>query len=146
MAVGTGAWLLARAMSNDWVTETMERLGDEHDDLVRALDDPPALEQRLATLGSELGTHVGVYDIDGVRIAGEGPSELPKRVHRRERELMRGRPVVQQRTRAVDRPIVLFPLTDPDDDELLAVVHVVGRPPPRLQVAIPMAISLLACL
>ena len=146
VAVGTGAWLLARAMSNDWVTETMERLGDEHDELVRGLDDPAALEQHLEVLGSELGTHVGVYDIDGVRIAGEGPSELPKRVHRRERELMRGRPVVQQRTRAVDRPIVLFPLTDPDDDELLAVVHVVGRPPPRLQVAIPMAISLLAAL
>ncbi|HWB73820.1 MAG TPA: HAMP domain-containing protein, partial [Nannocystaceae bacterium] len=146
VAVGTGAWLLARAMSNDWVTETMERLGEEHDQLVDVLDDAPALAQRLEALGSELGTHVSVYDIDGVRIAGDGPSDLPKRVHRRERELMRGRPVVQQRTRGLDRPIVLFPLTDPDDDELLAVVHVVGRPPPRLQVAIPMAISLLAAL
>ncbi len=144
-AVGTGAWLLARAMGTEWISEAMERIGEEHDALVDALDRPAELEQRLGVLGKELDTQVAIYDIDGLRMAGDGPEEIPKRAHRRDRELMHGRPVVH-RPRSIDRALVLFPLVDPDDGELIAVVHVVRAPVPRLRFAIPMLLALLGAL
>jgi len=144
-AVGTGAWLLARAMGTEWISEAMERIGEEHDALIDVLDRPAELEQRLGVLGVELDTQVAIYDIDGLRMAGDGPPEIPKRAHRRDRELMHGRPVVH-RPRSIDRALVLFPLVDPDDGELLAVVHVVRAPVPRLRFAIPMLLALLGAL
>ncbi|MBC8067735.1 MAG: HAMP domain-containing protein, partial [Deltaproteobacteria bacterium] len=146
-AVGTGAWLLARALSNEWITDTIERLGEDNDALVELIDarDQPAIDERLANLGNQLDTHVGIYGVDGRRIAGEGPEEIPKRVHRHNRELARGRPVVD-RLRTSDRQRVLFPLTDPDDDELVGVVHVVARVVPPLPFAVPMLVALLGAL
>jgi signal transduction histidine kinase len=143
--VGVGGWLVARALGSEWVGDALESIGDQNDELVALLDEPVRLEQRVAGLGEELGTRIAVYGDDGTRLAGDGPERIPPRVHRHQRKLERGRPVVQ-RNKPLERPIVLAPLVDPDSGEVVAVVHVAGRPNPRLRMGLLLLAGVLGVL
>lgn len=128
IVVGTGTWLVARALSADWVPDAIDRLDAGSEGLLADLHDPPALARTLETMDRELGTRSGIYGIDGEKIAGDGPPHVPSRAHRREKQLRRGRPVIHPGPG--DRPLVLFPVPN-EAGETVAIVHVVDAPATR---------------
>jgi len=141
IVVGTGVWLAARAAGDEWVTDAIDTLDARHDALVAALGDPDTLATIAAEIDRELDTHTSIYGIDGEKIAGDGPPHVPKRTHKRERQLLRGRPAILRQPS--DRPIVLFPLASPSGD-VTAFAHVVRVPPARVTVALLVAPLLIA--
>ncbi|MBL8943208.1 MAG: hypothetical protein JNK45_08685, partial [Myxococcales bacterium] len=56
IVVGTGTWLVARALSADWVPDAIDRLDAGNEALVADLHDPPALALTLEAMDRELGT------------------------------------------------------------------------------------------
>ncbi|MBK6916067.1 MAG: HAMP domain-containing protein [Deltaproteobacteria bacterium] len=135
--VGSGGWLLARALGNEWVSEALELLETDNDGWVAQLADPAALTTTLRRFDDRLGTRTAIYTPDGDRVAGQGPEHVPGRFMQRERRLRRGRPIVH---RQGEHPIVVFPLTDAEG-EIVALAHVVAAPPQLL--GIGAAITLL---
>lgn len=131
IVVGTGVWLAARTVSSEWVAEAIDRLDADNDGIVAALPDPERLRGVLGTIDRALGTHTAVYDLDGKRIAGDGPPHIPGRAHRRERQLKRGRPVVVPGPS--DRAIVMFPLADAHG-QTVALAHVIDAPTTRVRI------------
>ncbi len=142
--VGAGGWLVARAMSSEWVGDALESVGEHNDELAELVDRPTLLEQRVTILAEELDTRIAVYDRGGTRIAGDGPERIPPRMLRHERQLTRGRPVVQRNK--LERPVVLAPIVDPDSGDVVAVLHVAGRPNPRIRMGIGLLVGVLGVL
>jgi signal transduction histidine kinase len=128
VVVGTGTWLAARALSSEWVADAIDRLDAANEALLADLDDPAALARTLEEMDRELGTRSGIYDVEGDKIAGDGPPHVPARAHRREKQLRRGRPVIHPGPG--DRPLVLFPVSS-EAGETIAIVHVVDAPATR---------------
>jgi signal transduction histidine kinase len=142
--VGAGGWLVARALGSEWVGDALESIGEHNDELAGLVDRPALLEQRVATLAEQLDTRISVYDEGGTRIAGDGPERLKPRMLRHERQLRRGRPVVQRNK--LERPVVLAPIVDPDSGEVVALLHVAGRPNPRLRIGLVLLVGVLGVL
>src|SRR5262249_1195912 len=138
---GTGAWLAARAAGDEWVTDALDVLDARHDALVAALGDPAAMATMVAEIDRELDTRTAIYSTDGEKLAGDGPPHVPTRAHKRERQLLRGRPAILRQPS--DRPIVLFPLAAADG-EVTAIAHVVRVPPTRVTIALIIAPLLIA--
>jgi signal transduction histidine kinase len=141
LVVGTGVWLAARAAGDEWVTDALDVLDARHDALVAALDDPAAMTAMVDEIDRELDTRTAIYSTDGDKLAGEGPPHVPTRVHKRERQLLRGRPAILRQPS--DRPIVLFPLASPSG-EVTAFAHVVRVPPARVTIVLLVAPLLIA--
>ncbi|HET6584920.1 MAG TPA: HAMP domain-containing sensor histidine kinase [Nannocystaceae bacterium] len=147
LLVGTGGWLLARALGSEWVGDALELVGEQNDELAELVTRPAALEQRIAVLAEELDTRIAVYGSEGERLAGDGPDHIPPRVQRHERQLRRGRPVVQRKDKnGLARPVVLAPIVDPETGQIVAVLQVSTRPNARMRIGLVLLVGVLGVL
>jgi len=127
VAVGAMVFAYANAHGPDWVEAVIDRVEAMSPQLLDELHDPAALEQRTRDLSEELDVRVSIHDWQGRLVAGEGPKRLHRGLRHRGRQLRHGRPVVIRPTRFTP-PKIFLGLSDPDSNELVAVVGIDSAP------------------
>lgn len=120
-----GTWTMAKRLDQRWVGDAIELLTERNNELSERLHQPRELHALTSELSNELRTRIVIYNIDGQRLAGEGPSQVPHRAKRQLQKLANGHPIIRQRNQG-QTPTVLFPLRN-DMNTTVAVVHVAPR-------------------
>lgn len=128
LTAAVGTWFVLHRQGTAWVADTIDTLGDAHDDLMEALDEPSELQARIDRLARHIEVRIAIYDLRGHKIAGQGQARVPRMARRVPRQLRRGHPVVRDRENRRGPPVVLYPITS-QGGRLLAVAHV--RPDAR---------------
>jgi signal transduction histidine kinase len=127
VAVGALVFAYANAHGPAWVEGVIDRVEAMSPELLDELHDPRALEQRARELSEDFDAQVSIHDRRGRLVAGEGPRKLYRVLRHRRRQLRHGRPVVFRPSHFTP-PKIFLGLSDPDSNELVAVVGIDSAP------------------